>query len=390
MISAMTPDPQSVFVSAPDGLKLHARCYGRRSAPALPVVCLPGLARTEADFEPLARALAGDAARPRRVIALDYRGRGQSEYDPDPANYNFQVELADVLAAVVALDATPAIFIGTSRGGILAMLLAAVRPTAIAGCVLNDIGPVIEPKGLIRIKGYVGKLPQPRSFEEGAEILRRLFSAQFPKLGPDDWLASARRTFRENNGALVPTYDVNLAKTLEGVDFDKPFPPLWAQFDALGQTPMMAVRGENSDILSAATVDAMRARCPALETMEVPDQGHAPLLVEPTSSRASPILPGAARIDRRPKKRPGTHQKEKPPAVSRRGPIALRELHLDQTIRDRSCGARGTEPSTRSDRRPYAPKRPLHRCRSWLACQTTPTAASGRQRRDRYRCWRRC
>ena len=271
----------STFVSAPDGLRLHARCYGARSAPALPVVCLPGLARTAADFETLAGALAGDARRPRRVIALDYRGRGQSEYDKDPANYNFQVELADVLAVIAALDAARAIFVGTSRGGILAMLLGAVRPTAIAGCVLNDIGPVIEPKGLIRIKGYIGKLPQPRSFEEAAEILRRLFSAQFPKLGSEAWLASAHRTFRHHNGALAPTYDAKLAKTLEGVEFDKPFPPLWAQFDALAHAPLMVIRGANSDILSAETVEAMRARRPALEAIEVPDQGHAPLLVEP-------------------------------------------------------------------------------------------------------------
>jgi pimeloyl-ACP methyl ester carboxylesterase len=271
----------STFVSAPDGLRLHARCYGARIAPALPVVCLPGLARTEADFETLAGALAGDARRPRRVIALDYRGRGQSEYDKDPANYNFQVELADVLAVIAALDAARAIFVGTSRGGILAMLLGAVRPTAIAGCVLNDIGPVIEPKGLIRIKGYIGKLPQPRSFEEAAEILRRLFSAQFPKLGSEAWLASAHRTFRHHNGALAPTYDAKLAKTLEGVEFDKPFPPLWAQFDALAHAPLMVIRGANSDILSAETVEAMRARRPALDAIEVPDQGHAPLLVEP-------------------------------------------------------------------------------------------------------------
>ncbi|HEY1475983.1 MAG TPA: alpha/beta hydrolase [Pseudolabrys sp.] len=270
----------SVFISAPDGLRLHARCYGRRSAPGLPVVCLPGLARTTADFDTLSAALSGDPVRPRRVIALDYRGRGQSEYDRDPANYNFQVELADVLAAIAALDAARAIFVGTSRGGILAMLLAAVRPTAIAGVVLNDIGPVIEPQGLIRIKGYVGKLPQLRSFEEAAEVLRRLFDAQFPKLRRDDWLASAHRTFKQENGALVPTYDVNLAKTLEGVDFEKPFPPLWAQFDALAHVPVMVVRGENSDILSPATVEAMRARRSALETFEVPDQGHAPLLVE--------------------------------------------------------------------------------------------------------------
>jgi pimeloyl-ACP methyl ester carboxylesterase len=270
----------STFISAPDGLRLHARCYGARSAPALPVVCLPGLARTAADFDALGQALASAPSTPRRVIALDYRGRGQSEYDRDPANYNFQVELADLLAVMAALDATPAILIGTSRGGILAMLLAAVRPTAIAGVVLNDIGPVIEPKGLMRIKGYVGKLPQPRSFEEGAEILRRLFDAQFPKLGPDDWLASARRTFRQENGALVPTYDVKLATTLEGVDFEKPFPPLWSQFDALKDRPMMVIRGANSDILSPSTVEAMRTRRATLETIEVPDQGHAPLLAD--------------------------------------------------------------------------------------------------------------
>jgi pimeloyl-ACP methyl ester carboxylesterase len=270
--------PISTFISAPDGLRLHARCHGKPASSLLPVVCLPGLARTAEDFDTLAGALADHHGR--RVIALDYRGRGLSDYDRDPANYSFQTELADVLAALTALDALPAIFVGTSRGGILTMLLAALRPTAIAGCVLNDIGPVIDPKGLIRIKGYVGKMPQPRTFEEGAEILRRLFDAQFPKLTADDWLAGAHRAFKQANGALVPTYDVKLAKTLEGVDFEKPFPPLWAQFDALANVPVMVIRGENSDLLTAATVDAMRARRQSLDTIEVPDQGHAPLLAE--------------------------------------------------------------------------------------------------------------
>jgi len=269
----------SVFVSAPDGLMLHVRSYGRRSAETTAVVCLPGLARTAADFEPLASALSHEPGS-RWVIALDYRGRGLSSYDRNPANYSLPVELADVLAIVTALDAAPAIFVGTSRGGLLSMLLAAVRPTMVAGVVLNDIGPVIEPQGLMRIKSYVGKLPQPRTFDEGAEILRRLFAAQFPKLGPEDWLANAHRTFKEQNGRLVTTYDVKLATTMNGVDGGRPVPTLWKEFDALSAKPVMVIRGANSDLLSAATVEAMRARRAILETLEVPDQGHAPLLTD--------------------------------------------------------------------------------------------------------------
>lgn len=272
--------PSSIFISAPDGLRLHVRAYGSASRPALPIVCLPGLSRTTEDFETLAEALTQDGDR--RVIALDYRGRGRSDYDRNPFNYAVHVELADLMAVVAALDCAPAIFVGTSRGGILTMFLAALRPTLIAGVVLNDIGPVIEPKGLVRIKGYVGRLPRPRDFEEGAEILRRLFSAQFPKLGPEDWLLASRRAFRkQDDGRLMPTYDSRIAKTMEGVDFERPLPPLWKEFDALANVPVMAIRGENSDLLSAATVEAMRTRRSDLDTLVVPDQGHAPLLAEP-------------------------------------------------------------------------------------------------------------
>jgi pimeloyl-ACP methyl ester carboxylesterase len=270
--------PTSKFISAPDGLKLHVRCWGSRAAKGTPVVCLTGLARTVADFDALAPALVEDGAR--RVIALDYRGRGQSEYDRDPENYNLAVELADVLAVATALECLPAVFIGTSRGGILTMLLAAQRPALIAGAVLNDIGPVIEPQGLMRIKGYVGKLPQPRSFEDGAEVLRRLFSGQFPKLTKEDWLKASHRTFKEEKGALVPTYDVNLAKTLQSIDPEKPVPALWKEFEAMRNMRVLAIRGENSDLLSGATFEEMQARHPAMETLVIPDQGHAPLLAE--------------------------------------------------------------------------------------------------------------
>jgi pimeloyl-ACP methyl ester carboxylesterase len=243
-------------------------------------VCLPGLTRTTADFDDLAFALASSAETPRRVLAIDYRGRGLSDYDRDPRNYSLGIELADLRAVLTALDVAPAVFVGTSRGGLLTMLLASAQPTAIAGAVLNDIGPVIEPKGLMRIKSYVGRLPRPASFHEAADILRRLFGSQFPRWDDDDWVAFARRTFKEAGGRIAPDYDVRLATTLGGINPDRPLPTMWNEFDALSRLPVMVIRGANSDILALATVDAMRSRRRDLEVIEVPDEGHAPRLSE--------------------------------------------------------------------------------------------------------------
>ena len=159
---------------------------------------------------------------------------------------------------LTALAIAKAVFVGTSRGGILTMLLAAARPTAIAGCVLNDIGPVIDPKGLMRIKSYVGRMPRPASFHEGADILRRLFGSQFPKWTDDAWVAFARRTFKEAGTRIVPDYDPRLATILRNVNFNRPLPALWKEFDALAGVLVMVIRGGNSDILSAQTVEAMR------------------------------------------------------------------------------------------------------------------------------------
>ena len=271
---------RSLFVTAQDGLRLHVRAYGVRASRALPVVCLPGLARTAADFESLAATLSSD----RQVLAVDYRGRGKSDYDHNPENYNLQVELADVLAVLTAFGIGRAVFIGTSRGGILTMLLAVARPSAIAGCVLNDIGPVIDIKGVVRIKSYVGKLPPPASFAAAAAILRGVYSSQFPKLRDEEWLAFARRTFKEANGRLLPDYDLKLATILDGVTPERPLPPLWKEFDALARLPVMVVRGTNSDILSVATVEAMRARRRRLDVVEVADEGHAPRLTDPQTA----------------------------------------------------------------------------------------------------------
>jgi len=126
------------------------------------------------------------------------------------------------------------------------MMLAPSRPTAIAGVILNDIGPLIELPGIVRIKGYVGKLPTPRTFKEGAEILRWWFDAQFPKLAPQDWLAFAQRTWREHRGGLVPDYDLKLARTLKKANLER-LPTLWNQFDALARVPLMVIRGANSE-----------------------------------------------------------------------------------------------------------------------------------------------
>jgi pimeloyl-ACP methyl ester carboxylesterase len=284
------PNPtRDVFVTAQDGLRLHVREYGLRTAPGLSVVCLPGLARTVGDFDALAPALAF-GPQPRRVIAIDSRGRGQSDYDSNVENYNVAVELGDVVTILTALEIGPAVFVGSSRGGILTMLLGVAHPTAIAGAVLHDIGPVIEPKGLARIKSYVGKLPQPRTFAEGGEILRRLFDAQFPKLSPAQWLAAAERTWKMDDGELVPTYDVRLSRTLAEFDIERPLPPLWNEFDALKRIPILVIRGANSDILSAKTVTAMRAHHPAMEWIEMPDQGHVPLLDGTINSRIAKFV----------------------------------------------------------------------------------------------------
>ena len=273
--------PRSETVTTDDGLRLHVACHGESHPGARTVLCLPGLTRTGADFDPLARALATDRQHPRRVLALDYRGRGQSDDDPDPANYTVPVEAGDVIGVLQALDAAPAIIVGTSRGGLIAMVLAAIRPERIAGVVFNDIGPVIERDGLLRIKSYVGAMGAPRDYQEAAAILQRLFADQFPNLTKDDWHAAARRGFRPDGDRLATTYDPALARGLDGLTPETPLPALWNEFDALRDKPLMVVRGALSDILSPATVDEMQRRRPDLETVVVADQGHPPLLREP-------------------------------------------------------------------------------------------------------------
>lgn len=269
---------RDLFVSSADGLKLYARDYGPRLSEALPVVCLSGIARTSADFHELALGLSTDATRPRRVLSLDYRGRGRSDWDRDWRRYDLRVELDDVLQVLTVAGIEHAVFVGTSRGGLIAMGLSAVRPTLLRGAVLNDIGPAVDARGLVRIRGYVGKLPFPRTIQDGGQILKQIMDAQFPKLTDEQWEGMARGVWREADGRLVLSYDPQLMKTLEAVDLETPLPELWSLFEGLKPIPVLVFRGANSDILSPEAVRRMEASHPKLEAVTVADQGHAPLI----------------------------------------------------------------------------------------------------------------
>jgi len=274
----MSTSYRDLFVSSSDGLRLYARDYGPHAGDALPVVCLSGLTRSSEDFHDLAQALSHDAARPRRVLALDYRGRGRSDWDKDWRNYDIKVELSDTLQVLAAAGIEKAIFIGTSRGGLITMALSAVRPALIAGAVLNDIGPVLEARGLARIRGYVGKLPTPRTAQEAVQILRQVSGAEFPAFTDEQWQALVRVTWRESEGGLVLNYDPSLMRTLETSDPEAPPPDLWPLFEGLKPFPLLVIRGEHSDLLSAETVQAMQERHPRFTAITASGQGHAPAL----------------------------------------------------------------------------------------------------------------
>jgi pimeloyl-ACP methyl ester carboxylesterase len=278
-LPAAAPPEREVRYRSSDGLSLFVRDHGDRLSPFLPVVCLAGLSRSSRDFDVLARSLAASPERPRRVLAFDYRGRGQSAWDGSSDNYNPLVEMADVFDGMAALGVPRAAIIGTSRGGIVGMLMAVARPTTVAALVLNDIGPTIEPRGLARIKTYVGRMPAPDDWDDAERILRRLHGAQFAGLSDEDWQVFTRQTFRNDNGRPAGDYDPALARTLDGIEFDKPLPDLWREFRSLAGIPVLAIRGENSDLLSPATLAAMAAVHPRLATITVRGEGHPPLLI---------------------------------------------------------------------------------------------------------------
>lgn len=266
---------ESLHIRVRDGLRLHVRRHGL-SRHSRPVLCLPGLTRNGRDFAVLAEALAADARHPRTVYALDYRGRGFSDHDADWKNYTVPVEAQDVVDVMAALGIHGAALVGTSRGGLIAMVLGALQPTAFGPVVLNDIGPVIEREGLARIAAYVGRTPVPQTWEEAARLLREQMHEHFPAVPEDDYLAIARQLYNDRDGRPAAGYDDKLARTFSLAD--GPPPALWPQFQTLAKKPLMVIRGERSDLLAQETVEEILKRHGDARALTVAGQGHAPLL----------------------------------------------------------------------------------------------------------------
>lgn len=272
--------------TAPDGVRTAYRHYDGAGGPGkLPVICLHGLTRNSRDFEEVAPRI---AAAGRGVIAVDVRGRGLSGRGTPPESYNPQVYVADLLGLLAQENISRAVFVGTSMGGIMTMITAAMRPELIAGAVLNDIGPELDPAGLNRIAGYVGRARGPmESWQEAAAAVRAVNGEAFPdETGEAFWLAFARRTCRElPDGRVELDYDPEIAAPFREPEGAAP-PDMWPLFEALSPAPVLGVRGAISDLLSPETFAAMARRHPRFSGVEVPRVGHAPLLTEPSARDA--------------------------------------------------------------------------------------------------------
>ena len=264
------------FVTS-DGLSLAYTDEGE----GLPVLCLPGLTRNGADFDELAAALKGRY----RLIRLTLRGRGASDRDPDPTNYNVGIEARDVAEFLDHLGLKRVMIVGTSRGGLIAMVLAATAKDRLAGVLLNDVGPELAPEGLANILSYLGIEPKAKSYEEAVEALKKRMGARFPGLTDAKWTSLARRWFDEGPEGLVLNYDARIRDNIEAIA-GQAAPDMWPLFDALDGVPLAVVRGMNSDLLTAETVEKMRKRRRDLIVGEVPDRGHVPFLDEPEALAA--------------------------------------------------------------------------------------------------------
>ncbi|WP_420012854.1 alpha/beta fold hydrolase [Tateyamaria sp.] len=251
-----------------DGLRLHYTDAGA----GLPILCLAGLTRSTADFDYVAPHLSDC-----RLIRMDYRGRGQSDWDKTWQNYTLPIEIRDVIELLDHLGIDAVAILGTSRGGLNAMGFAATVPDRFLGAALNDVGPELAPAGLAMIMTYLGNRPAARTHAEAAAALAHVMIG-FPGVSADRWMQEARMHFRAVDDGLDITYDPALRSAVEaGGDV----PDLWPFFDALAGKPLCLIRGANSDLLAEATVQKMQERRPDMIYANVPDRGHVPFLDEP-------------------------------------------------------------------------------------------------------------
>lgn len=278
----MTGYADRAWTSA-EGLRLYARDYAAAGGEArLPVICLHGLTRNSADFEAVAPWL---AAAGRRVLALDVRGRGRSDRDPEPARYNPAVYAGDVLGLMDRLGIGRAVFVGTSMGGLITMMAALAAPERVAAAVLNDVGPELSLKGLTRIGGYVGEAGPFADWTQAADYARRTNAVAFPGYGEADWDRFARRLCTVNPaGEIVLAYDPAISAAIPQAT---EAPDLWAMFEPLaGGRPVLLVRGALSDIFDEAIAARVAERAPQVRQAVVPGVGHAPMLTEPAARSA--------------------------------------------------------------------------------------------------------
>lgn len=259
-----------------EGLRLFSRVYAGPGADAPVVLCLHGLMRNSRDFEDLAPHLAARY----RVVVPDVRGRGSSARDPNFNNYQIPIYLNDLLRLLAGLGVERASIIGTSMGGLMAMVLAVMQPQRVTAIVLNDVGAELDPQGLERIRGYAGKSAPVRSWEEAIAQVRSIYGTVWPGLSEERWERIARLSYRANaQGAPEADADPLIAEPLR--DPKAAAPNLWPVWGALAKLPVLAIRGAHSDILTPATLTRMQREKPDLRVIEVANRGHAPLLDEP-------------------------------------------------------------------------------------------------------------
>lgn len=272
-----------VFTTS-DGLSLHFTDSGQGSrqdkgqGDALPLICLPGLTRDGQDFRYFAPH-AGDY----RMITLDARGRGRSERDPNHANYNVLREAQDVTELMDHLGLQHAAILGTSRGGLVAMVLAATAKDRLRAVILNDVGPEIPQDGIARIMEYVGRRPAAKIYEKAAESLAGLMAPAFADVPHSRWREEVEVFYDETPTGLQLRYDPRLRDALLEQAKAGPAPDLWPLFMALEGLPCGVIRGENSDVLSHETFLEMQRRLPSLKAVELDNRGHVPFLDEPAA-----------------------------------------------------------------------------------------------------------